>query len=174
MPSGSSQKGTSKKGGSAIHKQSRTSTPVPTTTLPQQEPYDPDFLNTRVTRYQNSIGYDELIDPGASNAAVPESRSIDAMLSKIKDMVGVMEKRSNFYDRGMRFLADERKKRPDDYAAEDEGKRLKHKKRKNNTSDSLAPPDAGSHSKSNLSCHTLSSAFVAICYSSLHHFPTHL
>lgn len=142
-----SQKGTSKKGGSAIPKQSRTSTPAPTTTLPPQEPYDPDFLNTRVILFQNALNYDDLIDQGASSATVPDGRSIDAMLAKVKDLVGVMEKRSNFYDRGMRFLADERKKRPEDYGGDDEGKRSKNKRKKG--SDSLAPPDAGSHGKSN-------------------------
>jgi len=143
MPPGS-QKGTSKKGGSAIPKQSRTSTPAPTTSLPEQEPYDPDFLNTRVILFKDDIGYDDLIDPASSSAAVPDSRNIEALCSKLKDLVGVMEKRSNFYDRGMRFLADEKKKRPEDYGDE-EPKKSKHKKRK--ATDSLAPPDGSSHGR---------------------------
>ena len=54
-----------------------------------------------------------------------------------------MEKRSTFYDRGMRHLADERKKRPsEDYGSraegEQEGKRPKHKRKK---PDSLAPQE---------------------------------
>lgn len=144
MPS-ASQKGTGKKGGSAIPKQSRTSTPAPATSLPEQEPYDPDFLNTRVILFKESIVYDDLIDAVSSSATVPDSRNIETLCSKLKDLVGVMEKRSNFYDRGMRFLADEKKKRPDDYI-EEEVKKSKHKKRK--ATDSLAPPDAASHGTS--------------------------
>lgn len=144
MPSGSGQKGTGKKAGAGLPKPSRTSTPVPTSSLPQQEPYDPDFLNTRVIIYQKPPSYDDLVDPGASSATIPDSRSIDSMLSKLKEIVSVMEKRSNFYDRGMRYLADERKKRPEDYG-EEEGKRPKHKRKK--VSDSLAAPDAGSHGR---------------------------
>ena len=53
---------------------------------------------------------------------------------KLKNLVNIMEKRSTFYDRGMRHLADERKKRPDDYDmrvdGEPEGKRSKHKRKK--------------------------------------------
>ncbi|KAF4125025.1 transcriptional adapter 3 [Geosmithia morbida] len=148
MPSGASQKGTGKKGGATMAKQSRTSTPVPppTASLPPQEPYDPDFLNTRVIVFQNTLSYDDLVDSGASSATVPDSRSIDAMLAKLKEMVSVMEKRSNFYDRGMRFLADERKKRPDDYTGEEEVRRSKHKRKK--ASDSLAPPDSARSSPS--------------------------
>lgn len=144
MPSG--QKGTGKKGGGAMAKASRTSTPVPpTASLPAQTAYDPDFLPARVVVFEDSISYDDLVDAGASNATVPDSRSIDAMLSKLKDLVVAMEKRSNFYDRGMRFLADERKKRPDDYGGEEEVRRSKHKRKK--ASDSLAPPEGGSHGR---------------------------
>jgi transcriptional adapter 3 len=145
MPPGAGPTGNGKKhAAAAIQKQSRNSTPAPSASLPTQEPYDPDFLNTRVILFQDSLSYDDLVDQHASNAAVPDSKSVDAMLAKLKDLVGVMEKRSNFYDRGMRFLADERKKRPEDYGGADgeqEGKRPKHKRKK--ASDSLAPPDAG-------------------------------
>ncbi|VUC21243.1 unnamed protein product [Clonostachys rosea] len=148
MPLGSGQKGTGKKNAAAMQKQSRTSTPVPppTASLPAQEAYDPDFLNARVILFQNSLSYDDLIDANMSNVTVPDSRSVDAMLAKLKDLVDVMEKRSSFYDRGMRFLADERKKRPDDYAADDHdtGKRPKNpKKNRNRNSDTLAPPTDG-------------------------------
>ncbi|KAG9255881.1 histone acetyltransferases subunit 3-domain-containing protein [Emericellopsis atlantica] len=145
MPPGS-QKGTSKKSGSALPKPSRTSTPQPPTgSLPEQKAYDPDYLNTRVILLESNLAYEDLVDSVSSNAAVPDSRSIDALLAKLKDLSSVIEKRTNFYDRGMRFLADERKKRPDDYVPEDEGKRPKHKKKK--TSESLAPPEIGSTSK---------------------------
>uniref|UniRef100_A0A8H7N7S8 Uncharacterized protein n=1 Tax=Bionectria ochroleuca TaxID=29856 RepID=A0A8H7N7S8_BIOOC len=114
MPLGSGQKGTGKKNAAAMQKQSRTSTPVPppTASLPAQEAYDPDFLNARVILFQNALSYDDLIDANMSNVTVPDSRSVDAMLAKLKDLVDVMEKRSSFYDRGMRFLADDVKNDP--------------------------------------------------------------
>lgn len=145
MPSGPGQSGPGKKN-AALPKQSRNSTPAPApASLPPQEFFDPDYLNTRVILIQN-LTYDHLVDQGASNATVPDSKSVDAMLDKLKSLHNIMEKRSTFYDRGMRHLADERKKRPDDYDhVEPEGKRTKHKRKKG--SESLAPGDAGSHGK---------------------------
>lgn len=146
MPPASAQKGTSKKNAGPMPKQSRNSTPAPSTSsLPPQEPYDPDYLNTRVILFKN-LNQDDLIDSNAFHASVPDSRSVDAMLEKLKSLSSIMEKRSTFYDRGMRFIADEKKKRPDDYDrtrndGEPEAKRPKHKKKKG--SDSLAPPDSG-------------------------------
>ncbi|EQK99007.1 Histone acetyltransferases subunit 3 [Ophiocordyceps sinensis CO18] len=146
MPSGPGQSGPGKKN-AALPKQSRNSTPAPApASLPPQEFFDPDYLNTRVILIQN-LTYDHLVDQGASNATVPDSKSVDAMLDKLKSLHNIMEKRSTFYDRGMRHLADERKKRPDDYDhVEPEGKRTKHKRKKG--SESLAPGDAGSHDQS--------------------------
>lgn len=126
-------------------KPSRNSTPAPAS-LPPQEFYDPDYLNTRVILFEN-LTNDDLVDQLALNATVPDSKSIDSMIEKVKSLVNIMEKRSTFYDRGMRYLADERKKRPDDYEqmrvdAEKEPKRSKHKRKKGG-SDSLAPPQDG-------------------------------
>ncbi|RDA86830.1 hypothetical protein CP532_1402 [Ophiocordyceps camponoti-leonardi (nom. inval.)] len=142
MPPGSSQAGPGKKN-AAVPKQSRNSTPPPSS-LPPQEFYDPDYLNTRVILF-NNLTYDDLVDQGAYNATVPDSKSVDAMLEKLKSLISIMEKRSTFYDRGMRHLADERKKRPDEYEQarpENEppdGKKSKHKRKKG--SESLAPGD---------------------------------
>ncbi|OAA45857.1 Histone acetyltransferases subunit 3 [Beauveria brongniartii RCEF 3172] len=140
MAPGSSQKGTSKKN-AAMQKQSRNSTPAPaaTSSLPPPEFYDPDYLNTRVILFAN-LNYDDLVDQGASNATVPDSKTVDAMLEKLKSLTNIMEKRSTFYDRGMRHLADERKNRPDDFDrmqvdGENEGKKSKHKRKKGDGQD---------------------------------------
>lgn len=139
MPSmalGSSHAGPGKKNTAAMPKPSRNSTPAPAppASLPPQEFYDPDYLNTRVILFKNNLSYEDLVDQSAVYATVPDSKSVDAMLEKLKNLVNIMEKRSTFYDRGMRHLADERKKRPDDYDmrvdAEQEGKRSKHKRKK--------------------------------------------
>ncbi|KAF4979452.1 hypothetical protein FDECE_18050 [Fusarium decemcellulare] len=143
MPPGSSQKGTGKKNSAAMQKQSRNTTPAPvaTASLPPQEFYDPDYLNTRVILFRN-LTYDDIVDQSASNATIPDSKSLDGMIERLKSLSNIMEKRSTFYDRGMRHLADERKKRPDDYGGrndgEQEGKRPKHKRKK---PDALAPQE---------------------------------
>ncbi|PHH91355.1 hypothetical protein CDD83_817 [Cordyceps sp. RAO-2017] len=149
MPPGSGQSGPGKKN-AALPKHSRNSTPAPAS-LPPQEFYDPELLDLRVILFQQNLTYDDLVDQGAFNATVPDSKSVDAMLEKLKSLVNIMEKRSTFYDRGMRHLADERKKRPDNYEhmrhdGEHEGKRTKHKRKKG--SDNLAPGDGGSHDQS--------------------------
>ncbi|CAM1504458.1 Fc.00g020490.m01.CDS01 [Cosmosporella sp. VM-42] len=148
MPPSSGQKGTSKTKAAAMQKQSRNTTPAPAppvaaATLPPQEFYDPDYLSARVILFRN-LTYDDLVDQSASNATVPDSRSVDGLIERLKSLHSIMEKRSAFYDRGMRFLADERKKRPDNYNGgradgEQEGKRPKHKRKKG--SDTLAPQD---------------------------------
>lgn len=134
MPPAPGQKGTGKKNSAAMQKQSRNSTPVPTpaSALPPQEFYDPDYLDTRVILFSN-LSFDNLVDQSASSAPVPESRSVDAMLEKLKTLVNIMEKRSTFYDRGMRYLADERKKRPEDMridVRDQDSKKSKHKRKK--------------------------------------------
>ncbi|KAI5467444.1 histone acetyltransferases subunit 3-domain-containing protein [Mariannaea sp. PMI_226] len=157
MPSGPSQKGTGKKNSAAMQKQSRNTTPAPapgTASLPTQEFYDPDYLNTRVILFRN-LNYDDLVDQFASNATVPDSKSLDAMIERLSSLNGIMEKRSAFYDRGMRHLADERKKRPDGYDrarpdGEQEGKRPKHKRKK---TDALSAPDGNTERSSPLRDH---------------------
>ncbi|KAF4471017.1 hypothetical protein FALBO_2067 [Fusarium albosuccineum] len=150
MPPGSSQKGTGKKNSAAMQKQSRNTTPAPvaTASLPPQEFYDPDYLNTRVILFRN-LTYDDIVDQSASNATIPDSKSLDGMIERLKSLSNIMEKRSTFYDRGMRHLADERKKRPDDYGGrndgEQEGKRPKHKRKK---PDALAPQEGNAERSS--------------------------
>ncbi|KAG6020507.1 hypothetical protein E4U41_002824 [Claviceps citrina] len=140
MAPGASHIGPGKKNTAAMPKQSRNSTPAPapSASLPPQEFYDPDYLNTRVILFKNNLGYEDLVDQSAVNAMVPDSKSVDAMLEKLKNLVNIMEKRSTFYDRGMRHLADERKKRLEDYDVrvdgEQEGKRSKHKRKKGSES----------------------------------------
>lgn len=142
MPPASGNKGTSKKNAATVNmqKQSRNTTPAPapSSALPPQDTYDPDFLNTRVIIFP-ALNFEDIVDQGASNAPVPESRSVNAMLDKLKSLSEIMEKRSTFYDRGMRFLADERKSRPDDYG-DAEPKKSKHKRKKGVVQDGKLAP----------------------------------
>jgi transcriptional adapter 3 len=143
MAPAAGQKGTGKKNNPINMQKSRNSTPAPASSLPPQEVYDPDFLSTRVILFRN-LTYDDLVDQGASNATVPDSKSIDVMLEKLKSLANIMEKRSTFYDRGMRLLAEQRKNISDDYdtpRAEGESEKRIRKRDRKRASDSLAPPE---------------------------------
>ncbi|KAG6014384.1 hypothetical protein E4U43_006592 [Claviceps pusilla] len=151
MAPGSSHVGSGKKNAAAMPKHSRNSTPAPapSASLPPQEFYDPDYLNTRVILFKNNLSYEDLVDSSAVNAMVPDSKSVDAMLEKLKNLVNIMEKRSTFYDRGMRHLADERKKRPDDYDIRMDGEQetKRSKPRRKRASESQTNEDQSSPAK---------------------------
>ncbi|KAG6118904.1 hypothetical protein E4U14_006151 [Claviceps sp. LM454 group G7] len=135
---GSSHVGPNKKNPAAMPKPSRNSTPAPAPTpassLPAQEFYDPEYLDTRVILFKRNLSYEDLVDQSAVNAMVPDSKSVDAMLEKLKNLVNVMEKRATFYDRGMRNLAEDRKKRTENLEisldVEPEGKRTKVRRKR--------------------------------------------
>ncbi|PHH67306.1 hypothetical protein CDD81_13 [Ophiocordyceps australis] len=148
MAPASGSAGSGKKN-AALPKQSRNSTPAPApAALPPQEFYDPDYLNTRVILFVRNLTFDDIVDQTASAAPVPDSKSLDATLEKLKSLSSIMEKRSTFYDRGMRHLADERKKRPDSYGqmridGDHEPKKSKHKRKR-----ALDAADSTSHENS--------------------------
>lgn len=132
MPPGSGNKGTGKKNSAVanMQKQSRNTTPAPAaSSLPPEEPYDPDYLQSRVMLFGN-INFEHIVDSSASNMPSLDARGVNTMLDKLKSLMDSMEKRSAFYDRGMRFLALERKGRIDDFG-EAETKKTKHKRKKN-------------------------------------------
>lgn len=155
MPPIPSQKGTSKKGGAgAIRQRSRNTTPssLPnsapppaTASLPPIEAVDAEYLSLRVEQFDN-IGYDDIVDQISPNSLVPESRSMDAMISRLTRLQEVIDRRTNFCDKAMRDLALQRKNHidnapeRDDLRADEGQKRANKKKRK--AADSLAPGDA--------------------------------
>lgn len=112
MAPGSSQKGTGKKGGAGVIRQrSRNTTPSsvpPSASLPSIDIILVEYLDMKVESFRN-LTSDDLIDQSASNAMIPDSKSLDGMISRLMRLQESVEKRSNFCDRSMRMLADLRK-----------------------------------------------------------------
>ncbi|KAK2046840.1 histone acetyltransferase subunit 3 [Colletotrichum somersetense] len=155
MPPAASQKGTGKKAGpGAMRQRSRNTTPssvVPSASLPPIEAVDTEYLELRVEQFRN-LNYDDLVDQGASNAVMPDSKSLDGMIARLQRLQETIDRRSNFCDRGMRILASTRKQYVNDVeegtdaagkAEGDSKKTSKTNKKKRKAADTLAPPQEG-------------------------------
>lgn len=159
MPPASSQKGTGKKGAGAIARQrSRNTTPssVPlvTASLPPIETKQTEYLDLDYDTFRN-ITYEDIVDQNASSSHMPESRSLDGIMTRFQRLQDTLEKRSTFCDRGMRLLVSALRARMDEAAAErsreEERQRMeddervrkanKANKKKRKAADSLAPQD---------------------------------
>lgn len=159
MPPASSQKGTGKKGAGAIARQrSRNTTPssVPlvTASLPPIETKQTEYLDLNYDTFRN-ITYEDVVDQNASSSHMPESKSLDGIMTRFQRLQDTLEKRSTFCDRGMRLLVSALRARMDEAAAErsreeerqriedDERARKANKanKKKRKAADTLAPHD---------------------------------
>jgi transcriptional adapter 3 len=162
MAPSSSQKGTGKKGGaSAIRQQqqqqqqrSRNTTPgpaPPSASLPPFETIETETIELRFDIFRN-LTYEDMVDPPASSTPIPDSKSLDGVLTRLQRLGDVIEKRGVHCDRGMRLLAQNRRQRIDELAMErgreeerrqraaDDGEReRKSNKKKRKGADSLAP-----------------------------------
>ncbi|KAK3694830.1 histone acetyltransferases subunit 3-domain-containing protein [Podospora appendiculata] len=158
MPLPSSQKGTGKKGGAGAMRQqqprSRNTTPsAPVSAaanLPPIETVETETLELRFDVFRN-LTFEDLVDPAASNTITPDSKSLDGVLTRLQKLGEVVEKRGINCDRGMRLLAQNRKVRMDEVAAErgreeerlqkeadDEERERKANKKKRKATESLA------------------------------------
>lgn len=163
MPPASSQKGTGKKGAGAIARQrSRNTTPSsvpPSASLPPIESKSTEYLDLSYESFRN-ITYEDLVDQNVSSSHMPESRSIDGIMTRFQRLQDTLEKRSAFCDRGMRLLvgalrarmdeaAAERSREEERQRAEDEerarkaSKANKANKKKRKAADTLAAPQDG-------------------------------
>ncbi|KAH6650988.1 histone acetyltransferases subunit 3-domain-containing protein [Chaetomium tenue] len=162
MAPSSSQKGTGKKGGaSAIRQQqqqqqqrSRNTTPgpaPPSASLPPFETIETETIELRFDIFRN-LTFEDMVDPPASSTPIPDSKSLDGILTRLQRLGDVIEKRGSHCDRGMRLLAQTRKQRVDELtmergreeerrqrAADDGERERKSNKKKRKGADSLAP-----------------------------------
>ncbi|KAK3393720.1 histone acetyltransferases subunit 3-domain-containing protein [Podospora didyma] len=158
MPPPSSQKGTGKKGGASVMRQqqqrSRNTTPsaIPAVaSLPPIENVETETLDLRFEVFRN-LTYEDMVEPSASNAIIPDSKSLDGLLTRLQRLGEVIEKRGTYCDRGMRLLAQTRKVRIDEMAVErgreeerrqkaeeDEERERKANKKKRKATENLAP-----------------------------------
>lgn len=120
MPLASGQKGTGKKNAGSIARQrSRNTTPSsipPTASLPPIETVETEYLDLKFELFRN-ITYEDIMDSAAASA-IPDSRSLDGTLTRLQRLLETVEQRGTYYDRGMRLLAQNRKTRMDEMAAE--------------------------------------------------------
>ncbi|KAI5920432.1 hypothetical protein F4810DRAFT_683250 [Camillea tinctor] len=150
MPPVPSQKGTGKKGSGVIRQRSRNTTPmsVPPSSarIPSPEIIETEFLDLRL-EHMRPTTYDDLVDQGASNVVIPDSKSLDGLITRLGKLNEIIDRRGNWCDKGMRLIAVQRKSHYDESredsrreGGEEAAKRANKKKRKAN--DSLAPGDA--------------------------------
>lgn len=170
MAPGPSQKGTGKKGAGAIARQrSRNTTPssvpVQQASLPPIETKQTEYLELNYESFRN-ITYEDVVDQNASSSHMPESKSLDGIMTRFQRLQDTLEKRSTFCDRGMRLLVgvlrarmdeaaaersreDERQRAEDEERARKANKANKANKKKRKAADTLAPND-GSIGQSNI------------------------
>lgn len=159
MPPASSQKGTGKKGAGAIARQrSRNTTPSsmpPSASLPPIATKTTEFLDLTYDSFRD-VTYEDVVDQNGPNSHMPESRSLDGIMTRFQKLQDILERRSAFCDRGMRRLVEHLKASKDEVAAErsreEERQRAedeerarkanKANKKKRKAADTLAPQDA--------------------------------
>lgn len=153
MPPAPSQKGTGKKGSGAVRQRSRNTTPIanpPPGNLPHSESIETQFIKELKFESLPDLSYEDLAESGASNAGIPDSKSLDGLIARLGRIHDIVEGRGSYCDRGMRLVASERSKmhfedmssagREDEKPRrDDEAKKANKKKRKAN--DSLAPQE---------------------------------
>ncbi|KAI1498187.1 histone acetyltransferase subunit 3 [Biscogniauxia marginata] len=158
MPPAPSQKGTGKKGAGVIRQRSRNTTPmsVPPSSarIPSPEIIETEFLELKL-EHMRPTTYDDLVDQSASNAVIPDSKSLDGLIARLSKLNEIIKRRENWCDKGMRLVAAHRKSHVDERreesrreGGEEAEKRANKKKRKAN--DTLAPGDANTERSSPL------------------------
>ncbi len=119
--------GTGKKVGGGIARQrsrnttpSNVATPPPaaTASLPEITAHDLEYLDLRFEMFRN-LTYDDLVDAGSgTGSTLPDYKSVDGIITRLKRLQGIADDRGTSYDRGMRLLAQSRRARMDEAAAE--------------------------------------------------------
>ncbi|CAK7198563.1 Transcriptional regulator [Sporothrix eucalyptigena] len=124
-----------KKGGSAISRQrSRNTTPssvataaaaaasVPATataSLPEITTSELQYLKELKFEVFENLTYDDLVDAGSGTGSnLPDYKSVDGIISRLKRLQGIADARAGSYDRGMRLLSQSRRARMDQAAAD--------------------------------------------------------
>ncbi|CAK7565883.1 MAG: Transcriptional regulator [Sporothrix epigloea] len=122
--------GTGKKGGNAISRQrSRNTTPSSVAAAPSPAPATASLpeITTRELQYLelkfevfDNLTYDDLVDAGAgSGSSLPDYKSVDGIISRLKRLQAISDARGASYDRGMRLLSQSRRARLEEQAAAD-------------------------------------------------------
>ncbi|KAI1432189.1 histone acetyltransferases subunit 3-domain-containing protein [Xylaria sp. CBS 124048] len=157
MPPAPGQKGTSKKASGGKPQRSRNTTPmsnIPTsavTSIPPVELLESKLYDIKYEHVRN-VQYEDILDQNTSNAVIPDSKTLDALLSRLEKLNDLMERRGSWCDKAMRLIVAEKKGYPitelhstskadsrKEGASQEAEKKVNKKKRKAN--ESLAPAD---------------------------------
>ncbi|KAI1158489.1 histone acetyltransferases subunit 3-domain-containing protein [Nemania serpens] len=128
---------------------------IPAIDLLESELFDIKYEHVRDTLY------DDIIDQTTSNAVIPDSKTLDALLLKLEKLHDLVERRGSWCDKGMRLTAAEKKghhvnepppaSKPEsrkERSSQDASKKLNKRKRKAN--ENLAPADQNTERSSPL------------------------
>ncbi len=114
--------------------------------IPPVEPIETEFLDLKLEFVRN-LSYDDLVDPSASNAVIPDSKSLDGLITRLTKLNDIIERRCQWCDKGMRLVAMQRKNHVDGVGSDGKSERVgeqeggKGNKKKRKANDSLAPKD---------------------------------
>jgi len=122
--------------------------------MPAVESIETEFLDLKFESMR-SLSYDDLLDAVANSAAgIPDSRSLDGLITRLGKLNEIIERRGQWCDKGMRLVAVERKNHYNEIAAgggrrggddskdENDAGEKKSNKKKRKASDNLALPDS--------------------------------
>ncbi|KAI2641111.1 histone acetyltransferases subunit 3-domain-containing protein [Xylaria nigripes] len=114
MPPAPGQKGTGKKASGGKPQRSRNTTPmshVPisiASSIPSIEIYESKLYDIKYEFIRN-IQYDDIVDQNTSNAVIPDSKTLDALLSRLEKLHDLIERRGGWCDKAMRLIVAEKK-----------------------------------------------------------------
>jgi len=133
---------------------SRNTTPsaIPSiASLPPIESVEAETVGLQFEVFRN-LTYEDMVDPSSPNTTIPDSKGLDGILTRLQKLGVIIETRGLNCDRGMRLLAQVRKHRMDELAAErgmeeerrqkdvdDEERERKANKKKRKATENLAP-----------------------------------
>lgn len=119
--------------------------------LPAIDNVETETLDLRFEVFRN-LTYEDMVDTAASNTVTPDSKNLEGLLTRLRRLEEVIEKRGLYCDRGMRLLAQNRRLRIDEMAvergreeerrqreADDEERERKANKKKRKATENLAP-----------------------------------
>jgi len=128
--------------------------------MPAVESIETEFLDLKFESMR-SLSYDDLLDAVANSAAgIPDSRSLDGLITRLGKLNEIIERRGQWCDKGMRLVAVERKNHYNEIAAgggrrggddskdENDAGEKKSNKKKRKASDNLALPDSNAPERS--------------------------
>ena len=146
MPPGSSQKGKKSAGGIG-RQRSRNTTPMPSlpppsASLPTIEEFDTEYLQvSEKLQLFRPITYDDLVDPIPASTPIPDSRTLEAVIQRLKQFGDLIEKRSKFSDFAIRAIAQLRSQELQHAAHQDNSGQKGTLKKKRKATDQ--PPGGG-------------------------------